>query len=322
MKQAPQSKVYPLNPSQTPFKLQRPSTALGLLACFFLFFLVIAGVLLPFVNRLVSRPEAAVRIAAVIQDLLIFILPAIGTAMIVTRLPAKLLAIDIKPRISSLLLSLLVLICAIPAMNWIIEWNQGWHLPESMSGAEAFFRQLEEGATATTDLLIRGASVPSLIVSVLIVGVLAGFSEELFFRGAFQRIFAMTKVNHHVVIWTVAIIFSAFHFQLFGFVPRMLLGAFFGYLLYWSGTLWLPVILHIFNNSVVVIAEYYNANMAPSATESASVIDSIGANPDSAGEISVVILSVILTIAGIYTLYRNLNGPYNDGTLSSSVSGK
>ena len=79
------------------FRLPRPMTALGL---------VVAGVLLPFLPRLVSRPEAAVRIAAVIQDLLIFILPAVGTAMVVTRLPARLLAVDTFPRWKSVLAAL------------------------------------------------------------------------------------------------------------------------------------------------------------------------------------------------------------------------
>ena len=99
------------------FRLPRPMTALGLLGCLFLFCLVVAGVLLPFLPRLVSRPEAAVRIAAVIQDLLIFILPAVGTAMVVTRLPARLLAVDTFPRWKSVLAALVILICSVPAMN-------------------------------------------------------------------------------------------------------------------------------------------------------------------------------------------------------------
>ena len=156
-------------------------------------------------------------------------------------------------------------------MNAIIEWNKSWHLPESFQSLEQFFRQLEDGAEATTNILMNGASIPSLIVSVLIVGVLAGFSEELFFRGALQRILGQTRLNIHVTIWLVAFIFSAFHFQLFGLVPRMLLGAFFGYLLWWSKSLWLPIILHVLNNSIVVIATYLD-------TEGTNTSDANGLN--------------------------------------------
>ena len=290
-------------PNPSSFRLHRPGTALGLLGCFFLFFLVISGVLLPFIPRLVSRPEAAVKITVVIQDLLVFILPAVATAMIVTRLPARLLCVDRFPKPTTALLTLFVLVCSIPAMNWIIEWNKGWHLPESMAATESFFRQLEDGAEATTRLLMNGASIPSLVLSVLIVGVLAGFSEELFFRGALQRILAQTQMNIHVVIWLVAFIFSAFHFQLFGLVPRMLLGAFFGYLLWWTKSLWLPILVHVFNNSLVVIAEYCNAN-TPDTESSGAGIDSIGSHLSSPAEIILVIASVIITISGIWLIHH------------------
>ena len=50
--------------------------------------------------------------------------------------------------------------------------------------------------------------------------------------------------------------FSAIHFQFFGFVPRFILGLIFGYLFFWSSTLWLPVISHFINNAVPVIMSY------------------------------------------------------------------
>lgn len=286
------------------FRLQKPGTALCLLGCFFLFFLVIAGVLLPNIQRLVNRPEAAIKISVVIQDLFIFIIPAVATAMIATRLPARLLCIDKWPRPNMLILSIIVFLCSIPAMNAIIEWNKSWHLPESLAALETYFRQLEEGTEATSRILMNGATIPSLIVSVLIVGVLAGFSEELFFRGAFQSIFGQTRVNQHVVVWCVALIFSLFHLQLFGLIPRMLLGAFFGYLLWWSKSLWLPIILHVLNNSIVVIAEYFNNNTTGEGPGSSLKIDNIGADLSSPASLFIVATSFILTALGIYLIYR------------------
>ncbi len=289
------------------FRLQKPGTALCLLGCLFLFFLVIANVLLSTIQQLISRPEAAIRISVVIQDLFIFIIPAVGTAMIATKLPARLLCIDKWPRPNMLILSIIVFLCSIPAMNTIIEWNKSWHLPESLAAFESYFRQLEEGAEATSRILMNGATIPSLIVSVLIVGVLAGFSEELFFRGAFQRIFGQTRVNQHVVIWSVALIFSLFHLQLFGLIPRILLGAFFGYLLWWSKSLWLPIILHVLNNSIVVIAEYFNNNATGKLSGSSIKIDNIGADLSSPTSIFIVTTSIILTTIGIFLIYRQSN---------------
>ncbi len=283
------------------FHLARPGVALSLFGCIFLFLLIVAGVILPFLPRFISKPEAVIRISVVLQDLIIFILPAIATAMVVTRLPAQLLCIDRKPRLSIVLITMAVMLCATPALNAVIEWNSNWHLPDSMANVEQFFRQLEDGAEATTKLLMSGASIPSLIISILIVGLLAGFSEELFFRGAFQRIMSQMNLNIHVVIWLVAFIFSAFHLQLFGFVPRMLLGAFLGYLLYWSKSLWVPIIAHSFNNTLVVISEYIKTNSSTPSNDAVSLSD-LGSSLASPSDIIIVIASLVLTVIGIIYL--------------------
>ena len=55
------------------------------------------------------------------------------------------------------------------------------------------------------------------------------------------------------IIWIAAILFSAFHLQFYGFLPRMILGAYFGYLLYWSKSIWIPVFAHFVNNAFAVI---------------------------------------------------------------------
>jgi membrane protease YdiL (CAAX protease family) len=60
----------------------------------------------------------------------------------------------------------------------------------------------------------------------------------------------------HVTIWTVAVLFSAIHLQFFGFVPRLLLGAWFGYLLWWTGSIWVPVLAHFTNNALSTLATY------------------------------------------------------------------
>jgi hypothetical protein len=62
--------------------------------------------------------------------------------------------------------------------------------------------------------------------------------------------------NIHVAIWISAFFFSAIHVQFFGFVPRMLLGALFGYLYYWSGNLWVPMFAHFVNNGFAVCMIY------------------------------------------------------------------
>lgn len=54
-------------------------------------------------------------------------------------------------------------------------------------------------------------------------------------------------------MWATAFIFSAVHLQFFGFFPRLLMGAFFGYMVLWTGSIWASVFAHALNNSLVVI---------------------------------------------------------------------
>ena len=282
------------------FTVARPGTGLLILLLAFILCLSLTSILMPLLMAVIKRPQAAMRIATVAQDLLIFIIPAIIAAMMSTRLPARMLGIDTKPRLGVIALSLATLIVAVPALNLVIEWNQSVHLPASMANAEAWLRQMEDAAAQATDLMLGGNTIASLIMSILIVGLLAGFSEELFFRGALQRLLMSTRIGTHVAIWLSAFIFSAFHFQFFGFVPRLLLGAYFGYLLWWTGSLWVPMAVHIFNNSLVVLGQWHTVNLGGTP----GVLDGFGADMHSTPDIIAVIASVVLTVAGIIMLRR------------------
>lgn len=193
------------------------------------------------------------RLATIVQDVVAFILPALVTAIIVTPLPASMLGADRMFRLSQLLMAVGAMIVSIPAMNILIDWNAHITLPESMSGIEEYLRRAEQQAAGTVEKMLGGEGAAQLVVSVLIVGVLAGLSEELFFRGTLQRLIGSGPLGIHATIWITAIIFSLFHMQFYGFFPRVILGAFFGYLLWWSGSIWLPVIIHALNNTVYVV---------------------------------------------------------------------
>lgn len=182
-------------------------------------------------------------------------------------------------------------------MNAVIEWNDGWNLPDSMGWA----RRLEEDARLTTQVMLGGTSIGSLIISVLIVGVLTGIAEEMFFRGGIQKLLICSRINPHLAIWIAAIIFSAMHLQLYGFVPRVLLGAFFGYSMWWSGSLWLPIILHALNNSLVVITSWMAAH---GELSSETDIDHIAQGE---GSLPIVILSLLFTAAAIFMMRRSAN---------------
>lgn len=241
-----------------------------LLACMFLFCFGLTLVLVYFASMFLSeKPVAAMRISAVLQDVFAFILPSVATCMIVTHKPAELMCLNRRIQLPAVLMVVGILVASIPLQESIIYWNNNISFPESLQAFAREARAAEDRANAAMLLMLSDTSVVSLILNILIVGVGAGFSEELLFRGTFQRLLTTGGINRHVAVWSVAFVFSALHMQLFGFVPRMLLGAYFGYLLLWTGSIWMPILAHTLNNSIFVITAWHQLRYHPEVPFSA-----------------------------------------------------
>lgn len=205
--------------------------------------------------------RALILTATTLQDLLVFILPAFAVALLDgTKRGLNSIGVTPAPLTLPFFSVILVYFLVLPAMNQLIDWNAGMHLPDSMSGLERQLRAWEDAARQITLSIFSGTSAGVLISGILIVGVLTGFAEESFFRGGIQRLLFRLRVNRHLAIWITAFIFSTVHFQFFGFFPRLLLGAWFGYLYMWTGSLWVPVFAHALNNSMAVAGAWLTAN--------------------------------------------------------------
>lgn len=138
----------------------------------------------------------------------------------------------------------------------IIEWNANVVFPDFLRGFGEWARANEARATELTKFFTTFTSPADFALGVLVIAIFPAIGEELVFRGMLQPELFRMSGNHHVAIWVSAIIFSAFHLQFFGFLPRMLLGALFGYLYLWSGNFWVPVIAHFVNNAFSVLMMY------------------------------------------------------------------
>lgn len=277
----------------------KPAASIVLLFSLFIFLMVATGMITTFLFGKMTNVAAAYRISAVLQSVLVFITPALAVAMLSTRFPASLLSVDRLPSLKFTLTAIFTLVVSIPLMNIIIEWNQNLTFPESMSGIVQTFKDLEAKSEDSINIMTSGNSTGILIVNIMIVGIFAGLGEELFFRGGLMRLLGGVKsIGTHKAIWISAIIFSALHLQFFGFVPRMLLGVFFGYLLAWSGSLWLPILMHIINNSIIVTFEWINQTNGTDID-----INSIGTG-SSTSNIIILTLSVVLTTFSLFLLYK------------------
>ena len=228
----------------------RLSRRLLLLLCLMLLGVIATSILLLF------APDGNLFAMLTMQDILAFILPAVVTMAIIYRRPFHVMGLDRAPSWLAITIVIVFYVISLPAMNWLVEMNKAMSLPSWMAGIEQAMRTAEDNAAEVTQEMLNINSVGQLILCVLVVGVMAGLSEEMLFRGAMLRTMQDSRLGKHAVVWITAILFSAFHLQFYGFVPRMLLGVWLGYLFVWTGSLWVPIIAHTLNNSTVVLMSY------------------------------------------------------------------
>ena len=190
------------------------------------------------------------------------------------------------------LIALFFAVAALPMISLLTEWNKGMELPSFLASMEEMMRQMEEAAKEVTDQFLNTSSVGMMFVNLFVIALLPAVGEEMMFRGWLQRVLGKS-VNYHTAIWVSAFVFSAIHFQFYGFIPRMLVGAALGYLYCYTGSLWAPIIAHFTNNAAAVISAFlvYNGY--------------ISINPDLIGTGDTWYLSVA-SVAVCLTLFSKL----------------
>ncbi|MCK5135622.1 MAG: CPBP family intramembrane metalloprotease [Bacteroidales bacterium] len=196
---------------------------------------------------------------------LIQILGSIGTFIVPAFLFSYLFAGDIFSYFQfrnpvgaiPILLTLAMMISVIPFINYMAEINMRMEFP--IKAIDRLFRTLETEAEQIMRAFTATRSLGGLLINLVMIGVIAAVGEELIFRGLLQRLLYELVKNVHVAIILTALLFSAFHFQFFSFLPRFVLGIILGYLMFMGRSIWYPIIAHFVNNAMGVIYYYFNS---------------------------------------------------------------
>jgi membrane protease YdiL (CAAX protease family) len=142
---------------------------------------------------------------------------------------------------------------ASPMIEFLSNLNQKMVLPPFLK----WMRESEDNAEKITETMLNMKSIRDMLGNVLLIGLVPAIVEEFMFRGCLQTIFTRWTKNTHAAIWITAILFSAFHIEFFGFLPRLFLGLLFGYFVAWSGSIWTGVWAHFINNGTAVVVTYF-----------------------------------------------------------------
>ena len=200
-----------------------------------------------------------VKVMQLIQSFGLFVIPPFVMAFLWSNNAFEFLRLKSTLRWTTVLYVVAFMLVAIPFINMLSWLNQQIILPEALSEIEKMMQSSEVQIAEITEKMLNVSTLGALLFNVFLVAVVPALGEELFFRGTIQRLLSDWK-GALFAIWITAFVFSAIHMQFYGFLPRMLLGAFLGYLLLWSGSLWLPIIAHFVNNSVAVVFYYLKFN--------------------------------------------------------------
>jgi membrane protease YdiL (CAAX protease family) len=230
------------------------------------------------------------------QSIGVFIIPPFIIAWFLHGYPSEFLQYRKKPDLKSIFFVMAIIMFSNPLINWLNEINSKLNFPEWMNSVEIWMHNSEDQASKITEAFLSNTSLENLFTNIVMIAVLPALGEELLFRGVVQQLIKKMSGNAHTAIWISAAIFSALHLQFFGFLPRLVLGAMFGYMLEWSGTLWLPVIAHFVNNCAAVIAYYLmHKGFINSDIEKTGTL--------SGGSFYLVIVSLIFLFVLFRTLY-------------------
>ena len=297
----------------TAFRYMRPFPQLMfaifiMVASVFLFMIVGMVVAIPFyglselmnlLNGVQNNSDESInflKYMQVLQSIGLFVVPPFILGFLYHGNVKEYLLINRSAQSRCFVLAVFCLLAIVPFINFLGDINSKMSFPSFLSGLENWMRNMEDNAKVLIDKFMTVNGFGGLLFNVFMIAVLPAIGEEFMFRGVIQRIFTDWTRNHHWGIWVTAFVFSAMHMQFYGFLPRLVLGAMFGYLLVWTGTMWVPVLAHFFNNLVGVLG-YFLIGEGTISND----VEEFGTGQ---GELFVVIISV--SVAGwlLYLIYK------------------
>lgn len=214
------------------------------------------------VQLLLDRPEEvadgwmSLMLLQGVTHLFSFLIPSLVFWFLVERLRWQDFMFRESPSALFWILVAFIVVVFMPFNSLIVEWNEHLSLPPFLAELEAWMHEKEARLADLTRFMVGFESSTQLFVALIVIAVIPAVGEEVLFRGIIQRKLAKRRANVHLSIWLTAMVFSAIHIQFYGFVPRLLLGALFGYLYYWSGRLSVAIFAHFVNNGFTVWMMY------------------------------------------------------------------
>ena len=251
-----QTKLTPeqqFNPQISPIA----AAFIGLIGGFFLY-QIVGGLLtlLIFGLDIENAPVNGIRLMTMAGQILFILLPALVFSRFFYSDVTKFLRIKIPNWKEVLLFTIGIAILTVLLQNYLYIQN---YFIDQLANSVPLIKTIKElldtlnaYVEKTYGSLLQANSVYEGILIVFVVAIVPALSEEAMFRGLVQRSFEMKMKPFYAALIT-AIFFGVNHFNPYGLIPLILLGLYFGFAAYMSGSIIVPIILHFLNNFTAVM---------------------------------------------------------------------
>lgn len=252
------------------------------------------------VNSTNPKMILLLRVLLLIQFLGLFVIPSLIFAYLSDPNPLRYLGMKQPQKQIFWILAIVVMFAAIPMVEYIGALNQKMHLG---SDTQKWMKGMEEEAAKQIQFMLAKHTVGELLTNLVFISLFAGIGEELFFRGILQRMFIRAFKNPWMGIVFTAAIFSAFHFQFFGFFPRLALGVVLGAIYWYSGSIWAAIIAHFIYDGFIIVLAYFNPSLVTNPDESIMSANNL---------LPLGIVSLIATVFLLWRMKKNSSVTYDE----------
>lgn len=230
---------------------------IGLFGGFFLY-QVIGGTLTAavFGFDLDNAPINSLRLMTIAGQILFILVPALLFAQVFYKDVTEIIRFK-KPNWIELILFVIGIFALTPLLqsylyiqNFFIELlaDKFYFIKDLKELVDSFNKLIEK----TYGNLIKSDSIPEGILVVVVIALIPAICEEVMFRGYIQRSFEF-KLKPVLAAFISAVFFGLYHFNIYGTIPLIALGFYFGFAAYTTNSIFVPMLLHFINNFTAVM---------------------------------------------------------------------
>lgn len=206
-----------------------------------------------------ARTLGTLRGMLLLQFLGLFLIPSLLFAYFADAQPLRYLGLRRPHSAVYWILGIAALLLAVPMVEYTGYLNK--NLPFN-TGTRQWMESMEGEAAKTIQYLLANNTLSNLLMNLVFIALFAGVGEELLFRGVIQRLTTQASRNPWVGIVLAAFLFSFFHLQFYGFIPRFLLGIVLGAIYWYSGSIWPAIVAHFVYDAFYLTLAYLQPQLA------------------------------------------------------------